>query len=266
MYPVSGQKDPIVVLARSLATPKGRRTANKYLIEGAEIIRRFSKWGAKIEALLISSTFAKTEEGKALAAEVEARSYTLSQGLLQKVLTAVKPPPKVIAIAAKPEISLEDFMQWETAPLYLALDAADSQDNLGIMLRSAEASGVDGVFMGPGSCDPWGWRVVRGSRGALAGLKLFQSDDLADLCTKLKAQGVQIVATSANTDERYDEVDYSKPTVIIIGNEHHGVSQEVLDTATACVKIPMLGNVNSLNIAVAGSVMLYEAQRQRKAP
>jgi len=95
------------------------------------------------------------------------------------------------------------------------------------------------------------------------GLPLALHDSTSDAVTLAQQAGICVVTTSAKADLGYHEVDYTQPTLIIVGNEHHGVNEEVVDRSDRCVRIPMLGHIHSLNIAVAASLMLFEAQRQR---
>ena len=136
-------------------------------------------------------------------------------------------------------------------------------DNLGMLLRSAEAAGVSGVVLAAGTVDPFGRRVVRGSRGAVFTVPISIQRDPAGVIEEARALGLQAVAASANADALYTDIDYTRPTLLAVGNEHTGVSDAVREVSDCVVRIPMLGRINSLNIAAAASVLLYEAVRQR---
>ena len=143
------------------------------------------------------------------------------------------------------------------------MDEGESADNLGMLLRSAEASRVRGVLLGNGTVEPFARRVVRGSRGAVFSLPMSLEPNMPAAVEAAREHGIQVVATSANTEHAYTDVDFTRPTLIIVGNEHRGVSAPVAALADMTVTIPMLGQINSLNISVAASIVLFEANRQR---
>ena len=94
-------------------------------------------------------------------------------------------------------------------------------------------------------------------------LSLSLTDRSLEAVKKAQAQGIQVITTSAKAEANYTEVDYTKPSLLIVGNEHEGIDEAVVDQSDCCVLMPMLGHIHSLNIAVAASLILYEAQRQR---
>jgi TrmH family RNA methyltransferase len=265
MRPISGQKEPVIRLVRQLQSPSGRRRQGRYVIEGAELISRAFRWGAEVEALLLTEGFAASEEGAALAAASPVGARTLTRGLMGKIVQGAKPTPEAIAVAARRTASLDELFAGE-APLLAAVDHGELADNLGMLLRTVEACGMDGVCLSGDTVEAFGRRVVRGARGATFRLNIHESEgDLSDVYDAAAARGVQIVATTVDTQGAYTDVDYTKPTVIVVGNEHRGVGELTLERATHIVKIPMLGQINSLNISVAASIMYYEAVRQRLA-
>ena len=124
---------------------------------------------------------------------------------------------------------------------------------------------VSGVILSADTTDPFARRVVRGSRGAIFTVPICIYPDAARAIVEARTRGIQVVATSAGADAPYTGVDYTVPTMLIVGSEHFGISDVVRDLADTVVRIPMLGKINSLNISVAASVLLYEALRQRRA-
>lgn len=263
---VGGLKDPVIQSLRKIKTAGGRRKEGLYLAEGPDLCARAVRYGGVVEALICAEGFAHREEGLTLAALMpeSVQLYTCSEGLLHKCLEA-KPTPACVALVRREERLWEpQGDQGDSPPLWLGVDHGESADNLGMLLRSAEAAGVTEVLLSGSTVDPWGRRVVRAARGAMFGLPLALHDSTLDAVERAQAAGVQVVTTSAKATLSYDEINYTAPTLIIVGNEHHGVSEEVVERSDLCVKIPMLGHIHSLNIAVAASLMLFEAQRQRR--
>ena len=265
---VSGQRDEVIASLRKVKTASGRRKERRYMVEGAELCRRALTYGATLEALICTRGFAESEEGVALRASLPTNctAYVAHQGLIAKALEA-KPTPECVGLARLEEREWSELISAERVArggLWVGVDEGELADNLGMLLRSAEASGVEGVLLGNGTVDPFGRKVVRGSRGAVFHLKLAVERDMLSAVREARARGIQVVTTSANTDVSYTTVDFTKPTLLIVGNEHRGVSEALIEESDLCVKIPMMGQINSLNIAVAASVTLFEASRQRQ--
>lgn len=144
--------------------------------------------------------------------------------------------------------------------LLLILDAITTPGNLGTMLRTAAAAGVDGVLLGPGTVDPYNPKVVRGSMGALLRLPIVQAewDELATL-----TEGMDIWLAAAQDGQPYSAIDWTRPAAILIGNEAQGAGPEANALAGGRVTIPMVDSTESLNAAVAAGILLFEAARQR---
>lgn len=261
---VSGVREPVIQSLRKVKTSGGRRKTGLYLAEGPDLCARAVRYGGYVEALICVEGFAQRPEGLELASLMpeHVKLYTCSEGLLNKCLEA-KPTPACVALVRRVERPWTPESHQGSAPLWLGVDHGDNADNLGMLLRSAEAAGVTEVLLSGGTVDPWGRRVVRAARGAMFGLPLALHDSTLEAVERAQQAQIQVVATSAKTTLGYHEVDYTRPTLILVGNEHHGITPDVVERADVCVKIPMLGHIHSLNIAVAASLMLFEAQRQR---
>jgi len=216
--------------------------------------------------LICTQGFAGSEEGLELRGSLpdHCSTYVAHQGLIAKLLES-KPTPSCVALAKRVTHSWSELVSDSQAKggLWIGVDRGELADNLGMLLRSAEASAVSGVLLGHQTVDPFGRKVVRGSRGAVFSLPMALEEDMVSAVRLAKEQGIQVVTTSANTTSSYTDVNFTLPTLMIVGNEHHGVSEPILDLSDQCVQIPMLGQINSLNIAVAASVVLFEANRQR---
>ena len=264
MRTVAGQKDPIIKLLRELGSEDGRRRAGRFFAEGQELVKRAFDYGGEVETVILTDTFAASSEARELigrAASGAIETCTCTAGLLSKVVGA-KPTPDCIAIVERKVASLGDILAAQ-CPLVQMVENGDNADNLGMLLRSTDAAGVDGVVLSGETTDPFSRRVVRGSRGAVFSVPFCIRRDSAKAIQEAQSSGLQVIATSAKTDTPYTDVDYTRPTMIIVGSEHTGISDAVRQLADEVVRIPMLGKVKSLNIAVAASIVLYEAVRQR---
>jgi TrmH family RNA methyltransferase len=151
------------------------------------------------------------------------------------------------------------------APLVLVLAGLQDPGNLGTILRSAEAFGATGVISLPGTVSPWNPKALRASAGSVFRIPLVEST--ADECfAQLHATGLRILTTSVSEAESATSTDLTRPIALLIGNEGNGVPDDLASRSDAAITIPTPGRVESLNAAVAASVLLYEAARQRAAP
>ena len=173
-------------------------------------------------------------------------------------------PEGLLAVAPQVRGSLEDLSAPESG-LFVVAEAVEKPGNLGTILRSADAAGVDAVLVCDRCTDLNNPNVVRASIGALFSLPVVEAST-ADTLAWLRNRGVQILATSPHADALYTEVDMVRGTAVVIGAEQYGLSETWLKEADVQVRIPMMGQADSLNVASACTILLYEALRQRTAP
>ena len=262
---INSQKDPLIATLRRLQSIEGRAKENRYFADGETLVTRAFSFGADIESLILTDKFLKSSKSLELAqhaANINIPVFACTSGLLSKIIDA-KPSAECVCIIRRKHHTIENVLAHGS--FIVMVENGENADNIGMLLRSTDAAGVDGVIFAGECVDPFGRRVVRGSRGAAYTVPIAECSSSIEVIKKAKELGYQVIATSANTDMFYDCVDYKKRTMLIVGNEHIGISEIVRDSADGVVKIPMFGKVNSLNIAVAASVMMYEIQRQRKA-
>ena len=194
-----------------------------------------------------------------LAPDVE--RFEVDPSVLASVLDPVAPRP-MAAVGAMPDWSLEPLLAAD-GPLLVAVELRDP-GNLGTVIRTAEAAGLDGVVVAGESVDRFNPKVVRASAGSLFRLPVVDGPDPVATVERLRRSGRPVVATVVDADARpYDEVDLSR-AAILIGNEPNGLASAVIDEATTAVTIPMNPMVESLNVGAAASVLCFEAARQRR--
>lgn len=170
-------------------------------------------------------------------------------------LSDVQTPPGVLAVVPIPNRPIPS-----TATLLLILDGIRTPGNMGTLLRTAAAAGVDGVLLGPGCVDPFAPKVVRGGMGAQLRVPLRRAawPEITAAC-----DGFTVWAAAAGGSTRYVDADWTAPSALIVGNEAHGVGELAAALAYDTVSIPMAGATESLNAAMAGGIILFEAARQR---
>jgi 23S rRNA (guanosine2251-2'-O)-methyltransferase len=162
-------------------------------------------------------------------------------------------------------LSVEDLILGaKEAPLIVVLDGIEDPHNLGAILRTADAAGADGVVRQSRHAAPLGGATAKASAGAVAHVRVAAVVNIARAIEALKDAGVWTVGLAAEAPQTYDAIDYTLPTAIILGAEGVGLRRLVRDRCDWLVSIPMQGRVESVNVSVAGGVVLFEAQRQRR--
>ena len=152
-------------------------------------------------------------------------------------------------------------------PLLLILDSIQDTHNVGAIIRTAECCGVDGIIFTKHNSAPINETVVKTSTGATEYVKLCAVTNLAQTIKQLKEEGFWIIGSSLSTDSKiYTEVDYKIPVALILGNEEKGVRRLTINNCDLLVKIPMKGNIQSLNVSVSAGILLFEILRQRNLP
>jgi 23S rRNA (guanosine2251-2'-O)-methyltransferase len=184
-------------------------------------------------------------------------------------LSPIESHQGVVAIAeGKQGVELDEFLehldQLNEPALVLVIDSLQDPQNFGVLLRSAEGTGVDGVVIPKHRAVGLTPAVAKTSAGASEHLMIAEVANLRQAIDALKEKGIWVVATDESGDLLYDEVDYRGPTAIVIGGESEGIRRLVLEGCDQVVRIPMEGSIESLNAAAAGTVLLYEALRQRR--
>jgi TrmH family RNA methyltransferase len=248
--------------ARGPASPDSRALAG---IEGPNLLEEALRAGLRVPSVFIAQGAEHLLDGLSLPPETEV--LLLPRELLDSALSTETPQP-IAALVEPPSWSWADILhdRSKAAPLIIVLAALQDPGNLGTILRSAEAFGATGILSLPGTVGVWNPKAVRASAGSLFRLSLL-SVGVEECFVRLRKEGVKIWTTVAPTALTGAEpahcVDLAAPAALVIGNEGNGVPEELAALADGAVTIPCPGPVESLNAAVAASVLLYEASRQR---
>ena len=168
-----------------------------------------------------------------------------------------------MAVVRQQENSLEDILKQPKA-LLLFLENIQDPGNLGTMMRTAEGAGVTGIIMSRETVDIYNPKTIRATMGSLYRMPFVYVEDFCGTVQRAKSQGIRLYAAHLKGKNTYDGEDYRQPTGFLIGNEGNGLTKEAADSATDYIRIPMGGELESLNAAVAVAVLMYEANRQRR--
>ena len=158
---------------------------------------------------------------------------------------------------------VESTLQSKTIPLFLILDQISDARNFGAIIRTAECSGVNGIIVQKSGAAPVNGDTVKTSAGAVFNIPICKVEHIKDAVFYLQGSGIQTVAATEKTDDTIYDIDLTIPTAIIMGSEERGINPSVLKTVDQKAKLPMFGNIGSLNVSVACGAFLYEVVRQR---
>ncbi len=273
---ITSRQNPLVKRFRRV-----RAGAEHHLLflEGARLIEDAIKAGVHFESIAFTSALEATARGLALMdtlQNVPCRGAHLSQQVMEAIADT-ESPQGVVALVNRPSYDIEDVLAVEPQLVVIA-DQLQDPGNLGNLVRTAEAAGANGLITTRYTVDPYNHKSLRASMGAALRLPIangLAAREIAELCKK---RDVKLIASSAAAPDprstiedaalvkivrTFTEANFKRPVAVIFGREASGVSQDVSSLADELIHIPMAPGVESLNVAAAGAIILYEAARQR---
>ncbi len=235
------------------------------LLDGWHLVGDALDAGIELESVALSIEPSDGEARAYVARLTDAGTPVLHvSASVMEALSPVRSPSGVVALAR--HRAVDDAHLVRPAPA-LVLVCVDMQDpgNVGATIRAAEAGGATGVLLTGESADPWGWKALRAAMGSTFRVPVLRRPDIVDACARLRARGLRLVATVPRSGVPMEHVDLRAPTALLLGGEGHGLTADLLTRADAGVSIPMQAPVESLNVAVAAALLVYEARRQRSS-
>ena len=174
-----------------------------------------------------------------------------------------KTPQGVLCIVRRKEGNLEEMLK-SRSPFLLVLDNLQDPGNVGTIIRTAEGAGVTGIILSRDSADVYNPKTIRSTMGSVYRVPFCYAESIPEVLDQINRAGIRTFAAHLDGKCDYDEMDYKKPCTFLIGNEGNGLRAETAEKAEEYIRIPMLGHVESLNAAIAASVLMFEAARQRR--
>jgi RNA methyltransferase, TrmH family len=257
-------QNPLVKQIRKLHRSKARREQGLFLLEGSHLVEEAQ--AVQLPLLVVCCTESWQARYPQLFEQLSQsvpRLELVSPEVLKSMSTTVE-PDGVIAIAPRQQPALQSQASLQFKSLGLVLENIQDPGNLGTMIRTGAAIGMDGLLLSQDCVDWDNPKVLRSSAGQWLRLPLGVSSDLVTDLNQLKSQGMQVIATLPSATQTYWDVDFCQPSLILMGNEGAGLSPQVAALADKAVTIPQQPGVESLNVAIAAALMLYEAARQRR--
>jgi RNA methyltransferase, TrmH family len=257
---ITSLQNPLVKQMRKLHQVKGRREQNLFLLEGTHLLKTACESDCSLVTICCTESWRENHQQLWETVSRQAqRAEIVSEEVLSAIATTVH-PDGVVATALR---TSDRKVARENLKLGLVLERLQDPGNLGTIVRTAVAAGTDGLWLSDDSVDLDNPKVLRSSAGAWFRLPIVVSFNLAEVVSQYRSQGVQIVATLPKAELSYWEIDFTRPTLILLGNEGAGLTEELSSLADVRVKIPLNEGVESLNVAIATALLLYEAQRQK---
>ncbi len=239
---------------------KARADAGVFLVEGFKMVEEAINFG--IQEVFVSES--REEEllkqpGKVL----QTLSYEVVSDKLFSQMSDTVTPQGILATVRMPEYSLGSIMTRGNGHLVLLENLRDP-GNLGTIIRSAEGAGATGVILSKESADIFNPKVIRSTMGSIFRVPFCYVEDFQDAMRRVKEHGITLYAAHLKGTKQYECFDYSKPCGFLIGNEANGLTEETARMADCLIRIPMAGQVESLNAAMAASILMFEVARQRR--
>ena len=267
MQVITSKDNSIIKHIKKLKEKKYRDENNEYIIEGIKLIKEAIQEKAKIKQIIICEDCEKNLEiDKELIYEIAKENCIYVTKKIFESITDVTNPQGILAIIEKNniEVQINNNIQEINSKedIIVALDGVQDPGNLGTILRTVDSIGLTQILVSKDTADSYNPKVVRSTMGAIFRIKIIECENLENTLKMLKEKKFSILATSLQTKNSIYDVDYNK-TVVVIGNESKGVTENIQKIADKKVKIPMLGKTESLNASVATGIVLYEYVRQK---
>lgn len=246
MEHITSLKNPKVAAWKALKDRKGRRESGCFLVEGRKMVEEALASAFDVEAVLV-------QEGMELPDGLSMPVYELPAHVLAAVCDTKTPQGIAAVVRMKEQSALGKHI--------VVLDGVQDPGNVGTIIRTADAAGLDGVLLSNQCADVFSPKVLRATMGSIFRMNLRTTDDLPGELTKLREKGYSILSSQLDGTPFYERQDVAERFALIIGNEGNGVSEQVQQTATHRVRLPMRGGAESLNAAIAAAIMMYELMR-----
>lgn len=230
----------------------GRRRAARFLAEGPNLVEAALRRGVVSE---VFATESAAERFGALLADAPVEVVTERAA---KALSDTVTPVGLVAVCSMPDSRLDDVLTANPRLLAVAVDTSEP-GNVGTLIRLADAMGADAVVLAGNSVDPYNGKCLRASAGSIFALPVVEEPDVPMLVRSLRQAGLTIRATTLDGEQSLDDLDLAGPTAWMFGSEAHGLAPEVAALADERVVIPMSGGAESLNVAAAAAICLYQS-------
>lgn len=243
---------------------KVRKEQDAFVVEGIKMVSEIPE-GNLIQLYVMESYLTQQEQKRELEKIVDFHRihYEIVADRVFREMADTQTPQGILAVVRQQHYGFEDLFSNNRAAHLMILEGIQDPGNLGTILRAGEGAGVTGIIMSKGTVDLYNAKVIRATMGSIYRVPFFYTDSFFEVLKEVKKRAV-LYAAHLLGECCYDQADYRGNTAFLIGNEANGLSKEAAGYANQLIRIPMFGKVESLNAAVASSILMYEVSRQRR--
>lgn len=258
MLITSAANDRVKEVKKIMKSSARRRERGVYAVEGIRMVREIPE--NRVEELYVAESC--VERYEELLRKYKALEPVIVADRVFSSMSDTSTPQGILALVRVKQAEIDELCRGSEPPFLLILDRLQDPGNLGTIIRTAEGAGVTGIMLSDDTVDIYNPKTVRATMGSVFRIKLYISQNLQRDIAYLKEKGIVIYGAHLDGSTFYD-ISYRGPCGFLIGNEGNGLSEQVSRTADRLIKIPMCGQVESLNAAVSTAVIAYEVLRQR---
>lgn len=259
---ITSRRNPVVQYMRALHKKKHREDSQQFFVEGIKLIQEAQREGASISFFLLSEEFDYSSFFKCSDKNIDQiKTYRLSSSIFNDISDCCS-PQGIIAVINRKDTPIADILKNEEFFL-VVLDEVRDPGNVGAIMRTLDAAGADGLVLLGGCADPYSPKTVRSTMGSIFRVPIFEVDDYKGFFDNLKKIDTNIMVGHTQGEDLFLWHGELKKIALVIGNESNGVSQDICELASGTVRIPMTGNTESLNAAIAASLLIYEVYRKK---
>lgn len=257
---IESKNNKLIKEVKSLEKRKNRESLALFIVEGINIVEELIDREYPYKYILYSNKISKLQGGDRLLSKLKTREniYEIDDKLMDELSDTLS-PQGIIGVCGIENRSILEIKSREDT--YIFLDKLQDPGNMGTIIRSADAFGISGIILNEGTVDPYNQKVVRSTMGAIFRVPLYYTSNSKKDLNYLKNKGFKLLSTSLEASNSIEEINW-RNTIITIGNESSGVSDEIYELSDEKIKIEMRGSTESLNAGVAASIIMYESSKK----
>lgn len=258
---ITAKENNKVKYTKSLLKSKGRNKENKFIIEGFRILTLAIECNASLDYIFINDDFENKEEHLKLLKIIKSKNiniYKTTNKIFDELIDTEN-TQGILGVVNFNKKNIEDNLS-DDHRFVLILDRIQDPGNMGTIIRTADAAGVDAIIVLKGCVDIYNPKVVRSTMGSIFDMNIINATQ-EETIRLLKLKNFDIVSSYLNTNNYYNTTEYNYKTALVIGNEANGINNELISQSDILVKIPIYGNAESLNAAISSAILMYEVKK-----
>ncbi|MEF9991189.1 MAG: RNA methyltransferase [Romboutsia sp.] len=258
---ITSKDNERVKYTKSLLKTKVRNNETKFIIEGFRILTLAIECRAELDYVFINEDFENKDEHIKFLQILETKNIKVYKTInkIFNELIDTENTQGILGVVGFKKRTLEENLS-DTSNFVLILDRIQDPGNMGTIIRTADAAGVDTIIVLKGCVDIYNPKVIRSTMGSIFGMNIINATE-EDTVRLLKLKNFDIVSSYLDTDNFYNEIEYNYKVALVIGNEANGINDELISKSDVLVKIPIYGKAESLNAAISSAILMYEIKK-----